>query len=88
MARSVYVGSGLFALNPSSDFTQVIDYYCYLDSQQGASVSGQSILYRETFFFLTQPQLVLLPRLTDLAHRRILGPQAESTPAWEELVWL
>ena len=39
-------------------------------------------------FFLTQPQLVLLPRLTDLAHRRILGPQAESTPAWEELVWL
>ena len=25
-----------------------IDYYCYLDSQQGSSISGQSILYWET----------------------------------------
>ena len=33
------------------------------------------------WIFLTQPLLVLLPRLFDFAHRRISGPQVESTPA-------
>ena len=32
-------------------------------------------------FFLTQPLLVLLQRLSDSAHRQIIGPQVESTPA-------
>ena len=45
-------------------------------------------LIHRTSFFYPQPLLVLLQRLFEFAHRRISGPQVESTPSWEELMWL
>ena len=45
------------------------------------SIKMLQIVRKITHFFKTQPLLVLLQRLSDSAHRRIIGPQVESTPA-------
>ena len=61
-----------------------MDSYSYVQM----SVNKSLPIINGSDFFYPQPLLVLLQRLFEFAHRRISGPQVESTPSWEELMWL
>ena len=85
------VGSDLdqqtpFATNKLQPHTQSSNMTRYLPKEPWSVVgiaAGRSrgSVFHASSFFKTQPLLVLLQRLSDSAHRRITGPQVQSTPA-------